>query len=188
MRTPCPRSCCSRDPTGIGKQRLALWLAQLVFCERRGDEPCGSCRACHLVDGLSHADLHWFVPIPRPKAGDPDKQVDEAAEALAGVMEERRKQPLYTPPDGMASHSIAIGAPAPATRGADVGRRRPAGVHHRRGRPPGASGIESRGGERDAEAAGRAAAGRVVRAHDAGSAAQCCRRSGRGRPRSGSTG
>jgi DNA polymerase III subunit delta' len=94
-------------PTGIGKQRLALWLAQLLFCERGGEEPCGSCRACHLVDGLSHADLHWFVPIARPKAGDPDKQVDEAAEALAGIMEERRKQPLYTPADGMASHSIA---------------------------------------------------------------------------------
>jgi DNA polymerase-3 subunit delta' len=94
-------------PTGIGKQRLALWLAQLIFCERGGEEPCGSCRACHLVDGLSHADLHWFVPIARPKAGDPDKQVDEAAEALASAMEERRKQPLYTPADGMASHSIA---------------------------------------------------------------------------------
>ena len=94
-------------PTGIGKQRLALWLAQLIFCERGGEEPCGSCRACHLVGGLSHADLHWFVPIARPKAGDPDKQVDEAAEALAGIMEERRKQPLYTPADGMSSHSIA---------------------------------------------------------------------------------
>jgi DNA polymerase-3 subunit delta' len=94
-------------PTGIGKQRLALWLAQLIFCERGGEEPCGACRACHLVAGLSHADLHWFVPIPRPKAGDPDKQMDEAAEALAHVMEERRKQPLYTPSDGMASHTIA---------------------------------------------------------------------------------
>lgn len=94
-------------PTGVGKQRLALWLAQLVFCGRAGQEPCGLCRACRLVAGLSHADLHWFVPIARPKAGDPDRQVDEAAEALAGVMEERRKHPLYTPADGMASHSIS---------------------------------------------------------------------------------
>jgi DNA polymerase-3 subunit delta' len=93
--------------TGIGKQRLALWLAQLIFCERDDTEPCGSCRACRLVAGLSHADLHWFVPIARPKAGDPDKQVDEAAETLAGVMEERRKRPLYAPADGMSSHSIA---------------------------------------------------------------------------------
>ena len=94
-------------PAGVGKQRLALWLAQLVLCERRELEPCGRCRACRLVEGLSHADLHWFVPIPRPKAADPDKQVEEAAQALAEVMEERRAKPLYGQPDGMASHSMA---------------------------------------------------------------------------------
>src|SRR5829696_606454 len=94
-------------PAGVGKQRLALWLAQLVFCERPAGDPCGSCRACRLVVGLSHADLHWFVPIARPKASDPDKQVDEAAQALAQVMEERRSQPLYFESEGMASHGIA---------------------------------------------------------------------------------
>jgi DNA polymerase-3 subunit delta' len=94
-------------PTGIGKQRLALWLAQLSLCELGAREPCRVCRQCRLVEGLAHADVHWFVPIPRPKAGDPDKQTEEAAEALASVMEERRKQPLYTPADGMASHPIA---------------------------------------------------------------------------------
>ncbi len=94
-------------PVGVGKQRLALWLAQLAFCERKELEPCGRCRSCHLVDGLSHADLHWFVPIPRPKVADPDKAVDEAAQAIAEVMEERRSKPLYAPPDGMASHSMA---------------------------------------------------------------------------------
>jgi DNA polymerase-3 subunit delta' len=94
-------------PAGVGKQRLALWLAQLVVCERRDPEPCGRCRACHLVDGLAFADLHWFVPIPRPKAADPDKATDEAAQALAEVMEERRSRPLYGPADGMASHSMA---------------------------------------------------------------------------------
>nr|MBA3316639.1 DNA polymerase III subunit delta' [Gemmatimonadales bacterium] len=26
-------------PTGVGKQRLALWLGQLIFCERAGEEP-----------------------------------------------------------------------------------------------------------------------------------------------------
>jgi DNA polymerase-3 subunit delta' len=94
-------------PAGVGKQRLALWLAQLVLCERRESEPCGRCRACRLVDGLAFADLHWFVPIPRPKAAEPDKATDEAAQALAEVMEERRAKPLYGPPDGMASHSMA---------------------------------------------------------------------------------
>lgn len=94
-------------PAGVGKQRMALWLAQLALCERGSPEPCGACRPCRLVDHLGHADLHWFVPIPRPKAGDPDKQVEEAAEALAAVIEERRAQPLYTPADGMASHPMA---------------------------------------------------------------------------------
>jgi DNA polymerase III subunit delta' len=56
---------------------------------------------------LAHADLHWFVPIPRPKAADPDKAVEEAAQSLAEVMEERRSKPLYGPAEGMASHSMA---------------------------------------------------------------------------------
>jgi DNA polymerase III subunit delta' len=92
---------------GVGKQRLALWLAQLVLCERSGDEPCGSCRPCRLVSALSHPDVHWFVPIPRPRASDPGKQVEEAADALAQVLEQRRTQSLYSAPDGMAIHGMA---------------------------------------------------------------------------------
>lgn len=94
-------------PAGVGKQRLALWLAQLALCERPSLEPCGSCRACRSVDSLSHPDLHWFVPVPRSKASDPDKQVEEAAQSIAQVMEERRSQPLYLMSDGMAIHGIA---------------------------------------------------------------------------------
>jgi DNA polymerase-3 subunit delta' len=56
---------------------------------------------------LAHPDLHWFVPITRPKAGEPGKQAEEAGEALAAAMAERRRQPLYGPPDGMAIHPIA---------------------------------------------------------------------------------
>lgn len=94
-------------PAGVGKQRFALWLAQLAVCERAGDEPCGTCRQCRLVAGLVHPDVHWLVPIPRPKISDPDKQVEEAAQAIADVLEERRAQPLYRPADGMATHGMA---------------------------------------------------------------------------------
>jgi DNA polymerase-3 subunit delta' len=94
-------------PAGVGKQRLALWLAQLVLCERMGNEPCGHCRACRLVITLSHSDLHWFLPVPRPKTSDPEKQVEEVAQALAQGLEDRRNQPLQAEADGMASHSIA---------------------------------------------------------------------------------
>ena len=94
-------------PHVIGKQRLGLWLGQLLLCQDPGDEPCGKCRACRLVLGLSHPDLHWFVPIPRLKAGDSDKQVDEAAELLAETMAARREQAFYEPSDGMSAHPLA---------------------------------------------------------------------------------
>jgi DNA polymerase III subunit delta' len=94
-------------PAGVGKQRLSLWLGQLLLCEHPAEEPCGTCRACHLVEGLSHPDLHWVVPIPRPKASESDRQVEEAALTLAAVLEERRAQPLYGPVDGMAIHGVA---------------------------------------------------------------------------------
>lgn len=94
-------------PRGVGKQRLALWLGQLVLCGQPGADPCGTCRACRMVEGLAHPDLHWFVPILRPKATESGKQVEEAGEALAAVMAERRKQPLYAQPGGMAIHPIA---------------------------------------------------------------------------------
>jgi len=94
------------DP-GVGKQRLGLWLAQLVLCQAPGEKPCGNCRACRLVSNLTHPDLHWLVPVPRPKAGDQDKQVDEVREALAEIMELRRRQSIYGEPDGMAIHGVA---------------------------------------------------------------------------------
>ncbi|MDX2194742.1 MAG: hypothetical protein NW201_15475 [Gemmatimonadales bacterium] len=95
-------------PAGVGRQRLALWTGQLLLCTSRGTTgPCGACRACRLVLQLAHPDLHWFVPIPRPKAGEPDKQVDEAAEALAEVMTARRGKPVWGTPDGMSIHGVA---------------------------------------------------------------------------------
>jgi DNA polymerase-3 subunit delta' len=94
---------------GVGKQRLGLWIAQLVLCSASADghRPCGRCRPCRLVAGLSHPDLHWFVPVPRPKAGDLDRQVEEVREALIDLMAARRESAGYAPPDGMAMHGVA---------------------------------------------------------------------------------
>ncbi|HEU4799998.1 MAG TPA: DNA polymerase III subunit [Gemmatimonadales bacterium] len=94
-------------PAGVGKQRLALWLAQLVQCDNPGDEPCGECGPCRKVLALAHPDVHWFVPIPRPKAGEPGKQMEEAAESLAEVMAERRTTGSWTAPQGLELHSVA---------------------------------------------------------------------------------
>lgn len=92
---------------GVGKQRLALWIAQGLLCERGPGAPCDECASCIQVRQLGHPDCHWFVPIPRPKAGDPAKQAEEAAAAIAAVIEERRKTGLWERPDGTAAHGLA---------------------------------------------------------------------------------
>jgi DNA polymerase III subunit delta' len=105
-----PQAILFEGPRGVGKQRLALWLAQAVLCEgtRKTSEPCGSCQPCKLVLNLSHPDLHWIVPIELARKGaDADKQVELAEEALAEEMAARRAQPLYQSTSGLASHGIA---------------------------------------------------------------------------------
>lgn len=94
-------------PEGVGKQRMALWLAQLVLCQNPGSEPCGVCVPCRQVLELSHPDLHWVAPVLRPKAAEPDKQVEEMAELQGLLVAERREQPLYGPPEGLAGHFVA---------------------------------------------------------------------------------
>ena len=107
-----PQALLLAGPRGVGKQRLALWLAQLIHCEAPGQEPCGQCRPCRLVLSLQHPDVHWFVPVELSKrggtsTGDADKQIELAADALAEEMAARREQPLYGPPAGLASHPVA---------------------------------------------------------------------------------
>ncbi len=104
-----PQAALFTGPGGVGKQRLALWAAQLLLCSDRGVEPCGVCRPCIQVLELSHPDLHWFVPFPPSKrrSSDPSKLIEEAAEAIAEIMAERRGKPLYGPPDSTASHPVA---------------------------------------------------------------------------------
>ena len=109
-----PQALLLAGPRGVGKQRLALWLAQLIHCEAPGPEPCGECHPCRLVLSLQHPDVHWFVPVELGKrsgssggTGDADKQIELAADALAEEMAARREQPLYGPPAGLASHPVA---------------------------------------------------------------------------------
>src|SRR5213083_2199823 len=102
-----PQALLFEGPTGVGKQRLALWLAQALMCDAGLGEGCGKCQHCKLVLTLSHPDVHWFVPLELSKKGDADKQVDLVEEALGEEMAARRQQPLYEPPSGLASHGIA---------------------------------------------------------------------------------
>lgn len=84
---------------GIGKQRLALWLAQLLVCVRPAEEPCGACPPCRMAASLEHPDVHWYFPLPRPKGVAGDKLVDALEAARMEALAEIRAQPLR------ASHS-----------------------------------------------------------------------------------
>jgi DNA polymerase-3 subunit delta' len=101
-----PQGLLLTGPEGIGKQRFALWVAQTLLCE--GEErPCGGCLPCRQVLGLTHPDLHWIVPVLRPKATEAEKQVEELAEAQGQVMQGRRANPRYEPAGGLTGHFMA---------------------------------------------------------------------------------
>ncbi|HEY0528077.1 MAG TPA: hypothetical protein VGD02_04555 [Gemmatimonadaceae bacterium] len=100
-----PGSMLFQGARGVGKQRLALWLAQRILCT--GDSPpCDKCLACRYVRELSHPDLHWVFPRPRLRDSDPDlEQVrDDYAEALA---ERAANHGLYAPPSGSEGIYVA---------------------------------------------------------------------------------
>lgn len=85
-------------PPGVGKQRVALWLGQLLLCARPTTEgPCGECQPCRMVLRLEHPDLHWFFPLVRPKGASADRLQDALEDARAAEIETRRTNPLRAP-------------------------------------------------------------------------------------------
>ena len=103
-----PASLLLHGPRGVGKQRLALWLAQLLLCEggEGRERPCGECRACRFTLELAHPDLRWFFPRPRLSA--PNASSDEVLDDYADATAERVKSHgLYAPPAGTEAIYVA---------------------------------------------------------------------------------
>jgi DNA polymerase III subunit delta' len=84
-------------PAGIGKQRLGLWLGQLLLCSAPSPGgPCDACRDCRMILRLEHPDVHWFFPLARPKvSGGPDRLGEALEDARAQELESRRSDPYY---------------------------------------------------------------------------------------------
>ena len=94
-----PASLLVHGPRGVGKQRLALWLGQLLLCGTP-EAPCGECSNCRHAMDLTHPDLVWVFPRPR-KDDQADAAPDEVAANLAEAVSERREAlGLYAAPPG----------------------------------------------------------------------------------------
>jgi len=99
-RNALPATLLFQGPRGVGKQRLGLWLGQLLLCENSlSAAPCGNCQSCRFSQELRHPDLHWYFPRPRQKDTDPDLD-DVRADYSEAVAERVKNGGLYPPPSG----------------------------------------------------------------------------------------
>jgi DNA polymerase-3 subunit delta' len=100
-----PASLLFQGPRGVGKQRLALWLAQRLFCTGE-NPPCEKCVSCRYVRELTHPDLHWVFPRPRLK--DPNPDIDQVRDDYAEATAERVENAgLYPAPSGSEGIFVA---------------------------------------------------------------------------------
>ena len=72
-------------PTGVGKETVARYFAQLIFCQQDAQPPtvCGACLACRKVDSGNHPDLQFIYP--------------DGSQLKIGQIRELQKQIIYEP-------------------------------------------------------------------------------------------
>ncbi len=51
-------------PPGVGKERMAFFLAQSILCPEVAGSTCGECPACRKIERLLHPDVQWLFPTP----------------------------------------------------------------------------------------------------------------------------
>jgi DNA polymerase III subunit delta' len=92
---------------GVGKQRLALWLAQRLLCQSEtGDRLCRSCQSCKFAAALTHPDLRWVFPRPRLKDADASP-ADVMRDLAEGAGERLADGLVYAPPAGTEGIYVA---------------------------------------------------------------------------------
>lgn len=82
-----PGSLLLHGQRGVGKQRLALWLARSLLCADVDSAPCGNCQGCRYAEDLTHPDLYWFFPVPRAEIA--DSSPEEALAVMRGAARDR---------------------------------------------------------------------------------------------------
>jgi DNA polymerase-3 subunit delta' len=102
-----PATLLLQGPRGVGKQRLALWIAELLMCEAHGAAPCGACQGCRFTADVRHPDVHWFFPRPRLKDSDPALE-DVRADYADAIAERSADSGLYEAPSGSDGIYVAV--------------------------------------------------------------------------------
>ncbi|MGQ0766110.1 MAG: AAA family ATPase [Gemmatimonadota bacterium] len=99
-----PQSLLLHGPRGVGKQRLALWLAQSLVCES-GERPCDVCSQCRFALKLVHPDILWIFPRPRLESDVSPEAV--RADIAVGANERLESEGLYSAPTGAEGIYVA---------------------------------------------------------------------------------
>jgi len=100
-----PASLLLHGPSGVGKQRLALWLGSAILCDA-AERPCGVCQSCRYSAELAHPDLHWIFPRPRLK--DANASHEDVRQDYAEAIAERvAANGLYSRPSGSEGIFVA---------------------------------------------------------------------------------
>lgn len=90
-----PHSLLLHGLRGVGKQRMALWLAQLQVCEAPTESgPCGECKSCRMALRVEHPDIHWYFPLHRPKGASGDKLAHALEMARIEALSEFKARPI----------------------------------------------------------------------------------------------
>ncbi len=101
-----PASILLHGPEGVGKQRLALWIGQMLLCTGES-KPCGECQGCRYALEGQHPDLRWI--FPRPKLSN-DPGPEDVKEDLDQTVADRLKaQGLYKRPGGSEGIYVYVG-------------------------------------------------------------------------------
>jgi DNA polymerase III subunit delta' len=95
-----PASLLLHGPRGVGKQRLALWLAQSLVCVTPAPDgsSCGRCQGCRFAGSLAHPDIHWF--FPRPRLETDASLADVTSDYADAVLERVKTSGLYASASG----------------------------------------------------------------------------------------
>lgn len=90
-----PAALLLKGERGVGKGRLAHWIAQLCVCEApTAAGPCDACRSCRMALALEHPDVHVYFPLERPRGVSRERLSEALEDARIDGLAEMREQPL----------------------------------------------------------------------------------------------